>query len=130
MLMIPRNPTDLFSALSHQTRLRCVMLLLDQPELCVCELTYILGATQPHMSRHLAQLREAGLVLDRRNGLWNYYRVNPDLPAWAYKVLRETASGLAGREPYASDAEALVRMPKEVDAPRCNGLSVQAVPKA
>ena len=123
--MIPRDPTDLISALGHQTRLRCVMLLLDQPELCVCELTHVLELAQPHVSRHLAQLREAGLVQDRRDGLWNYYRVNPDLPAWAYKVLRETASGLVGREPYASDARALARMPNEVAAPRCDGLAVQ-----
>jgi ArsR family transcriptional regulator len=116
------TPTELFSALAHDTRLRCLMLLLgSRPELCVCELTQAIGAVQPHISRHLAQLRELGLVVDRRDGLWNYYRINPDLPAWAYKVLRETAAGLAGREPYANDARALARMPNEVDAPRCNG---------
>ena len=114
------DPTSMFSALGHTTRLRIVMLLLDQPELCVCELTHLLGATQPHMSRHLAQLREVGLVMDRRNGLWNYYRIKPELPAWAYKVLRETAAGLTAREPFLTDARALARMPNEVDAPRCD----------
>jgi len=40
------------------------MLLLQHQELCVCELTYAIGAAQPHISRHLAQLRELGLVSD------------------------------------------------------------------
>jgi len=113
------NPTSLFSALGHETRLRC-LLLLDGSELCVCELTHVIGAAQPHMSRHLALLREVGLVVDRRQGLWIYYRVNPDLPEWVTKVLRETAAGVRGTEPYAGDTEKLNQMASQPDAPRCD----------
>jgi DNA-binding transcriptional ArsR family regulator len=63
----------LFAILVNTTRLRSLLLLLQQGELCVCELTYVIGATQPNMSRHLAQLQEAGLVADRRQGQWIYY---------------------------------------------------------
>ena len=73
-------PNDLFAALAHDTRLRCLMLLMSHDELCVCELTHAIGAAQPHISRHLAQLRALGLVFDRREGLWIHYRVNPALP--------------------------------------------------
>lgn len=76
------SPTELFSALAHQTRLRCLMLLMVYDELCVCDLTEVIGVTQPHMSRHLAQLRSCGLVVDRRDGLWIHYRLTPNLPAW------------------------------------------------
>jgi ArsR family transcriptional regulator len=114
------DPISLFSALGHDTRLRSLMLLSRHRELCVCELTHVIGAAQPHMSRHLAQLRENGLVAIRRQGLWIYYRINPDLPEWARKVLHETAEGLAGIEPFASDVQTLVQMPNQPEAPQCD----------
>ncbi|BCU06976.1 hypothetical protein Atep_16530 [Allochromatium tepidum] len=69
------TPRDLFTALAQDTRLRCLLLLATQGELCVCELTQATGVVQPHVSRHLAQLRELGLVQDRRDGLWVHYRL-------------------------------------------------------
>ncbi len=86
------DPPDFFAALANDTRLRSLMLLSRQSELCVCELTHALGLSQPHISRHLAQLREAGLVSDRREGVWVYYRINRELPAWALQVLEQTAA--------------------------------------
>ena len=76
-------PKDLFAALAHDTRLRCLMLLMKHNELCVCELTYAIGAPQPHISRHLAQLRELTLVSARREGLWIHCKhpVNPVPPS-------------------------------------------------
>jgi len=109
----------LFSALAHDTRLRCLLLLLEHPELCVCELTHAIGAAQPHMSRHLGQLRETGLVSDRREGLWIHYRINPELPAWVRKVLEETAGGIRDTEPFVHDSAALAAMPNRPGAPRC-----------
>lgn len=113
------SPTSLFGALAHDTRLRCILLLLAFDELCVCELTHAIGAAQPHMSRHLGQLREVGLVADRRAGLWIHYRVNPGLPAWALEVLEATAAGNRGREPFVGDVTALKAMPNRPGAPRC-----------
>lgn len=57
----------------------------------MCELTQALDVSQPKISRHLAQLRECGLLLDRREGLWVYYRINAELPEWALNVLSITA---------------------------------------
>ncbi|KAA6184579.1 metalloregulator ArsR/SmtB family transcription factor [Thiohalocapsa marina] len=111
--------TDLFAALSHATRLRTLMLLVEHGELCVCELTHAIGVSQPHLSRHLSQLRELGLVADRRAGLWVYYRVHPDLPGWAQAVLRETHAGLCNSPPFVADFSALSAMPNRPDAPRC-----------
>jgi len=108
-----------FSALAHSTRLRCLLLLLEHDELCVCELTQAIGAAQPNISRHLAQLRETGLVTDRREGLWIHYRINPELPKWASNVLRETAIGVKRMTPFSDDLAALKSMPNRPGAPRC-----------
>ncbi len=112
-------PTELFAALSHDTRLRCVLLLRTYEELCVCDLTHAIGAAQPHMSRHLAQLRQAGLVFDRKDGLWVHYRVNPELPAWVVALLDETAQGVAGLQPYESDLAALAQSSSQQGQTRC-----------
>jgi len=113
------DPTNLFSALSNDTRLRCLMLLMGHDELCVCELTHATGALQPHISRHLAQLRELGLVSDRRAGLWVHYRIHPALPNWVLGVLRETTAGVRGRPPFSDDEHALSLMPNRPGAARC-----------
>lgn len=112
-------PTDLFSSLAHETRLRCLVLLSRHDELCVCELTHAIGAAQPHVSRHLAQLRSAGLILDRRQGLWIHYRINPDLPPWVTQVLHETVQGLRDLPPYVEDERVLCDMPNRPGTPRC-----------
>jgi ArsR family transcriptional regulator len=112
-------PRDLFAALAHETRLRCLILLVRHEELCVCELTHAIGAAQPHISRHLAQLRELGLVTDRRDGLWIHYRVNPALPEWVGAVLRETAAAVGAERPFTEDEQALTAMPNRPGASRC-----------
>ncbi len=72
---------DLLAALSEPTRLRALQIIWDGDEHCVCELMDRLGATQSRMSRHMARLKAAGLLTDRRDAQWVRYRRNPDLPA-------------------------------------------------
>ncbi len=66
----------MFRAFSDSIRLRILHLLL-KGELCVGDLVKILQVPQPTASRHLAYLRRSGLVLTRKNGLWNFYRLAP-----------------------------------------------------
>ena len=61
-------------------------------ELCVCDLTDALQLSQPKISRHLADLRKCGLVLDTRKGKWVYYKLHPELPSWALEVITNTAA--------------------------------------
>jgi ArsR family transcriptional regulator len=63
-----------FKALSDETRLR-ILALLSSGEMCVCDLVAILDLPQSTVSRHLAYLRNAGWVEDRRQGVWMYYRL-------------------------------------------------------
>lgn len=96
-----------FPALADPTRLRCLLLLAAEGELCVCELTHALGESQPKISRHLATLREAGIVNDRREGLWIHYRVNPALPDWAREILTTATRANAAAIPFAQDRKRL-----------------------
>ena len=109
----------LFRLLADATRLRAIMLLQQAGELCVCELTHALDLSQPKISRHLARLREAGLLLTRRDGQWMYYRINSDLPHWARDILRATLAGNAASEPFQDDQRALADMPNRPGAACC-----------
>jgi len=70
---------DVLTAICEPTRRAALALLWDGGEHCVCELMARLDASQSRMSRHMKVLREAGLVLDRRDAQWVRYRRNPDL---------------------------------------------------
>jgi ArsR family transcriptional regulator, arsenate/arsenite/antimonite-responsive transcriptional repressor len=64
-----------FKALSEETRLRIIK-LLEGGELCVCDLVAALDMSQPKISFHLNVLKEAGLVIDRKQGKWAHYRLS------------------------------------------------------
>ena len=81
------QPVQLFKILADETRLTLVMLLRESAELCVCDICAATTEPQPKISRHMAILRESGLVLDRREGKWIHYRLSPHMPAWAAEVI-------------------------------------------
>ncbi len=101
---------EFYKQLADETRLRCLMLILAEGELCVCELTHALDLSQPKISRHLANLRQAGVLKDRRDGQWIHYCLHENLPIWAHNVLAATAGGLAESDPYARDRNRLKNM--------------------
>jgi ArsR family transcriptional regulator, arsenate/arsenite/antimonite-responsive transcriptional repressor len=74
-----------FKALADSNRLRILNLLLHG-ELCVCDIQYVLENTQPNISRHLAYLKNSGMVLDRRDGFRIFYRL-AEQPRASQKVL-------------------------------------------
>jgi ArsR family transcriptional regulator len=116
---MPFSPEVFFQSLSDPTRMRLMMLLSVANELCVCELTQALDLSQPMISRHLASLRAAGLVSDRRAGVWIHYRLHPDLPKWAQTVLNQTLTGVAKTQPFLSDRKALRAIPDRPTNARC-----------
>jgi len=110
---------SLFRILADNTRLRSLMLLTEHTELCVCELTHALELSQPKISRHLAQIRDLGLVEDRREGLWVYYRLHPDLPEWVETILQQTWQATAQTTPFLNDQQNLRDMPNRPGAACC-----------
>ncbi len=87
---------NLLKALSHPARLQ-ILDLLAQGEACVCHLTTVLGQRQPYISQQLMTLREAGLVLDRRDGTIIYYRLADERLAEIVALARELLPALSLR---------------------------------
>ena len=83
----------LFKALADRTRLR-ILALLAKGEVCVCDINEALNIPQPTASRHLAYLRRSGLVLDRREGLWVYYRIAEQADPVIHAVLASVGHSL------------------------------------
>jgi ArsR family transcriptional regulator len=108
-----------FQLLSDETRLRCLLLMQQEGELCVCELVHALGLIQPKVSRHLAVLRDNRVVTDRRSGQWIYYQIDPNLPAWADQVIKATVREASSLAPFVNDLAALAQMPNRPGAARC-----------
>jgi len=80
-----------FHALSDETRLQIVERLLTG-ERCVCDMAELLSAGQSRLSFHLKTLKDAGLVVDRREGRWVYYSLDPGTLAELREVLGELCS--------------------------------------
>lgn len=70
--------SDLFKSLADRSRLRILFLLAARGEQNVTAIGEYLGQSQPAVSHHLNQLRKAGLIVRRRDGKFNYYRLDPD----------------------------------------------------
>jgi len=87
------QPALFFKCLSDETRLNATLLIFREGELCVCELMAALDDSQPKISRHLAQLRNCGVLDDERRGLWVYYSLAKNLPQWAMDILEASAQG-------------------------------------
>ena len=98
-----------FKILSDPTRMR-ILHLLDNQELVVQELMEILGMAQSRVSRHLAILREAGLLMDRRNGTYVSYRFSPPTDGCWRDAWALVSRNLAGDPTAERDAAALERV--------------------
>ena len=113
------EPEQLFSALSDATRLRALMLIQSEGEVCVCELTHALNESQPKISRHLALLRDAGILTPRREGTWMHYRLAPDLPDWARCSVEQLHVQLKNLDRFAADRARLQKMTDRPGEKRC-----------
>lgn len=103
-------PIQLFKCLADDTRLLSTLLIHAHEELCVCELVEVLELSQPKISRHLAQLRECGVLSDRRQGQWVFYAINPELPDWALGVIQQA---------YSAELDTVERLSKKLDTMGC-----------
>ncbi|TKB49230.1 metalloregulator ArsR/SmtB family transcription factor [Ferrimonas sediminicola] len=95
-----RDPVSLLKGLADATRLKIMLLISREGELCVCELSAALDESQPKISRHLARLRSEGLLKDVRRGQWVFYRL-AELPDWTL----DTLDGLNRQRPDVIDAD-------------------------
>lgn len=107
-----------YKALGEPIRLR-ILALLAREELCVCALVEVLSLPQSTVSRHLALLKAAGWVCDRRQGVWMYYRLagaGDFLPA---TVQQEIIAHLAGLPEASRDQKRLARFLQQQGGRAC-----------
>ena len=79
----------IFKALADPTRVQMIHILAATSEpVCVCDFTATFDLGQPTVSHHLAKLREAGLVISSRRGLWSFHQLNPRMSPAAREAVR------------------------------------------
>ncbi len=93
-----------FIALADKTRRR-ILNLIGEHEISVGYLTEILEVSQPKISRHLAYLRNAGIVSARRDGKWIYYQIETPEDPYAARVLSDTLEWLESQKTMRKDRE-------------------------
>jgi ArsR family transcriptional regulator len=80
--------SDVLKALADPTRLQMAIALRDAKEpVCICDFVGTFDLSQPTVSHHMAKLRDAGLVEVTKRGIWSFYRLAPDLPVAARRIL-------------------------------------------
>ncbi len=113
-----------FKVLADEARLEILWLLFHHRELCVCDFIEVLGITQSKASRHLRILFRAGLVTDRREGLWVYYALRPLPHGLAKDLLGMLRTHLARQADAARLRKALSAwLRRKGGEPRCVGKS-------
>ena len=117
-----------FIALADRTRRR-ILNLLREREICVLYFTEVLEISQPKISRHLAYLRNAGLVAARRDGKWMHYRIVEPEDHYAAQILQETLDWLASQERMQKDFEKLKTLLSEKESSPENSLPASDVYK-
>ncbi len=102
--------TETFRLLGDETRLRTLALIAREGELCVCELVAALGLSQPKISRHLAVLRDARLLVPRRDAQWIFHGINPVLADWQKHAIEAALEGIRSESTLKQDAARLRNM--------------------
>jgi ArsR family transcriptional regulator len=108
------QPPQFFRALADRTRLRVVN-LLARGTLCVCDIQRILRQPQSSVSRHLALLKSAGLIRDRRDGMRTFYALTDWNTPFTRGVLATIRAHLAGEDDYLRDVEVVSAMRRRGD---------------
>lgn len=96
------SPTEFYKNLADDIRLKSILLIAEEGELCVCELMVALEeSSQPKISRHLALLKNSGVLVTRKQKQWVFYAINPELAAWSQQVINLTAQD---NKPFLADS--------------------------
>ena len=106
----------IFQSLDDETRLRILALLVEEEELCVCDLVSVLQLPQSTVSRQLSLLKGAGWLKDRREGVWIYYSINKSLTPVQQFIIPVLRNFLPATEAAKKDLE---RMRSLNDGCRC-----------
>ncbi len=113
---------DFFKVLADETRLRCLLLIFEHRELCVCELIYALNLPQSKISRHLSTIRLNGLINQRRQGQWVLYSISSNFSSFQNVIIKLSFEELKNTQPFKKDKGRLSKMTDRpaIDRGCCN----------
>lgn len=114
-----KETARIFKALSDETRLRILVLLREHGELCVCDLMSALELPQSTVSRHLAYMKNAGLLNDKRCGVWMHYSIRQDSDRFRELLIDGTFGKLCDSETAALDRSRLIAHRATKDTTTC-----------
>ena len=97
----------IIKALADKNRLRIIYLLNGKRDICVCEITDIIGLSQPTISSHLRLLENAGLVESNKDGLWVNYNINSQADLFSRRSIERICNDLKKDKQAISDLKKL-----------------------
>ena len=106
---------DFFKVLADDTRLRCLAIIAEHKEVCVCELIHALRLPQSKISRHLAIMKLNNIVSQRRHGQWVLYSMHPELTAFKKHIIETTVNELKQKDNFIEDNKKLLHMKDRPD---------------
>jgi len=103
--------SEFFKVLADETRLRCLSLIFEQQDICVCELSYALDLPQSKISRHLSIMKLNQLIADHRQGQWVLYSPHPQVSTFQKDIIHKVMKEYINQEPFQTDRKRLQTMP-------------------
>ena len=109
IFILMKDMARIFKALSDETRLRILSLLVSEGEVCVCDIMTALNLPyQSSVSRHLSYLKNSGWVNDRREGVWIYYAIDEDKSLLVKDIINLFERHLLPMQTSKTDRERLI----------------------
>ncbi|MBM3700779.1 MAG: winged helix-turn-helix transcriptional regulator [Actinobacteria bacterium] len=106
--------TKIVKALADENRIRIICLLKFKKDLCVCEITSIIGLSQPTISSHLKLLENAGLIESYKDGLWVNYNIAADIDSYSGKFIQTLCKSLGNDRQIKSDEENAKKISRDI----------------
>ncbi len=119
----------ILKAVSDESRLRILNLIISADEICVCDIERTLGFTQTKVSRHLTALKNANLVTDRRQGLWILYSFTGDKQKAHVKLLKGLKNTFSTYPIFREDIRRLRQSIKNGQCTTFNVINPSGIPK-
>ena len=106
--------TKILKALADESRIRIVALLKERNGLCVCEITEIIGLSQPTISSHLKRLQDAEVITYSKDGLWVNYNLDENMEKEVKQLLGAVVRILSEDERIKSDVTRSFKINREM----------------
>ena len=100
-----KQTTKIAKALADENRIRILCLLKNKKDLCVCEITDIIGLAQPTISSHLKLLENADLIESFKDGLWVNYNISSSLDSFSSEFIEVLYKNLKNDKQIKIDEE-------------------------